>query len=289
VDRNGGVVTFNPTAPTSQTPVTIDPGQKLMDVDCPSTSRCVAVDDAGRELMFDPAAPGAPAPAPIHNIRLFGVSCPSLTQCTAVDQAEDNGPGYELTFDPAAPATPAAVQIFPSVGSMTIDCPSVKRCVAASTGVATTFDPTKPGTPLPVPVDPIHRSGTGHIIWDISCPSTSLCAIADSEGSVVTWDPALEPPSVTTTKESSITVLDYTDVTVAGSYKKAKPRTRVVGELIFRGKTIKHKNLRLSSKRKVSWGLGRLTTGPYRAKLSIGGKVVRNVSIAVAGIGYDPT
>src|SRR5271165_2923634 len=56
---------------------------------CVSTSLCVAVDDAGRDLFTTtPATGGWSAPLQIHAgaVHLSGVSCPSTTLCVATDR-----------------------------------------------------------------------------------------------------------------------------------------------------------------------------------------------------------
>src|SRR5438067_681499 len=82
-------------------------GRALKAVACPSASQCTGVDAAGREVTFNPTAPGTPTPALIDvGGDLRGVACPSASQCTAVDQK-----GREVTFNPTAPGTPTPVTI----------------------------------------------------------------------------------------------------------------------------------------------------------------------------------
>ena len=51
------MVTFDPAAPASAVAATVDAGHALTDVTCPALGRCVAVDDAGRTVVGDPAHP----------------------------------------------------------------------------------------------------------------------------------------------------------------------------------------------------------------------------------------
>jgi len=79
----------------------IDSAHNLLSVACPSETQCTAVDDGGREMTFNPASPGSPAPDAIDGAYpTLSVACPSVAQCTAVD-----GGGGEVTFNPTSPGT----------------------------------------------------------------------------------------------------------------------------------------------------------------------------------------
>ena len=83
VDDNGREVTFNPAAPGSHTPISIDAaGGGLTSLACPISDRCIAVDDHGREVTFNPAAPGSHTPISIDegDGGLAAVACPSADQ-----------------------------------------------------------------------------------------------------------------------------------------------------------------------------------------------------------------
>jgi hypothetical protein len=73
-------------------------GQPLTAVSCPSgvAAQCTAVDFSGREVTFDPGAPGAPTPSPVDAGFIDeAIACPAQTQCTEVDAG-----GRKVTFDP---------------------------------------------------------------------------------------------------------------------------------------------------------------------------------------------
>jgi hypothetical protein len=169
VDAAGQETTFDPTAPGAagaSVPVLIDPATagapvgSLTGLACPTAGQCTAVDSAGREATFDPAAPGAPSPAIIYpsglasanpfaasSNTLDAVACPSAGQCTAV--------GYEreLTFDPAAPGSPKPVTIA-AESSSAVACPESSRCTAIDPiGQEITFDPAAPLLPSPIRID----------------------------------------------------------------------------------------------------------------------------------------
>ena len=73
VDSLGQQVTFDPAAPGTPTPTTIDSGgyDALNGVACPSTSQCTAVDSDGKQVTFDPAAPGTPTPTTIDSTNIL--------------------------------------------------------------------------------------------------------------------------------------------------------------------------------------------------------------------------
>ena len=190
----GQEVTFDPAAPGTPTPMTID-SDVVTAVACPSTSQCTAVGYFGREVTFDPAAPGSPTATIIDpgGETLNGVACPSTSQCTAVDQS-----GLEITFDPAAPSAASSATIFRDYA---VVCPSRRQCTAvgpngANDGQEVTFDPTAPGSPEPTTIDndnPISR------LDSVACPSTTQCTAVDEEGQEVTFDPLAQakPPAST--------------------------------------------------------------------------------------------
>jgi hypothetical protein len=185
----GQEVTFNPTAPGTPTPVTIDSGAFLGAVACPSVTECVAVASFGGRLTFNPTSPGTPTPVATGS-GVFALACPSVTQCTGV------GPtGYEVTFDPTSSTVQAAVQIDTGSGNGldAVACPSTSQCTAldgATSGREITFDPNAPGSPVPVVIDGATPTG-------LACPSTIQCTAVDSYGREVTFNPT-SPPAIPT-------------------------------------------------------------------------------------------
>lgn len=74
-------------------------GQSLTGVSCPSATECVAVDDSGQQVLFNPKSPGKSRATTIDpGYQLIAVSCPITSQCSAVDNS-----GRELTFNPFFP------------------------------------------------------------------------------------------------------------------------------------------------------------------------------------------
>ena len=65
----------------------------LNGVACPSATQCIAVDQSGQQVTFDPASPGTPTPTSIDpNSVLNAIACVSADECTAVDTT-----GHETT------------------------------------------------------------------------------------------------------------------------------------------------------------------------------------------------
>ncbi|HLH66453.1 MAG TPA: hypothetical protein VKV27_12180 [Solirubrobacteraceae bacterium] len=163
-------------------PVAIDraSNNQLGWVACPSQSQCTAIDQGEREVTFNPASPGTPAPALIDNAGyLNGLACPSVSQCTVVDTA-----AREVTFNPTDPGNPAPVAI-DSNALLGPACPSVSQCTAVdSMAYELTFDPNNPGAPTPKPV-----YGRGDVVNVLACPTVSQCTAVDSGGYEVTFNP----------------------------------------------------------------------------------------------------
>lgn len=191
VDSDGRVVTFNPLGPGHPQPVAIDRGDHAQEVPnelsfgalqlaCPSTQQCTAVDYAGDEVTFNPLSPGTPAPVSIDGgaaLRLL--ACPSTEQCTAADAR-----GHVVTFDPRAPGAGAPVTI--SHHQLTsLACPITELCVATDeAGRAVTFNPLAPSRGVQAPFGgTIAANG-------VSCPSASQCTAVGQE-EYVTFDPTV--------------------------------------------------------------------------------------------------
>jgi hypothetical protein len=169
-------------------------GVSLAGVACPSASQCTAIDDAGQQVTFDPAAAATPTPTSIDitgDGYLEAVACPSASQCTAVDSA-----GQEVTFDPKAPGKPTPTLIDSGNYLLGVACPSVRQCTAADyNGREVTFDPEAPGNPT----TPILVERTTGYLDGVACPSVSQCTAVDYTGHQVTFDPKAPTTPTTTT------------------------------------------------------------------------------------------
>ena len=181
VDSYGRRVTFDPTAPGTPTPATIDGGHALRAVTCPSASQCTAIDYSGQQVTFDPSAPDYPTPTTIDSgtTTLLGVACSSVSQCTAVDSA-----GGQVTFNPSAAATPTPVTIDSGRVLGGVACPSGSQCTAVDySGGMVTFDPNAASAPAPITID------SGNALSAVACPSATQCTAVDYYGLQVTFDP----------------------------------------------------------------------------------------------------
>ena len=59
-------------------PIGVDPGHVLIDVACPSSSQCTALDYEGGEATFDPASPtGATRKSVATGLAMTALSCPT--------------------------------------------------------------------------------------------------------------------------------------------------------------------------------------------------------------------
>ena len=72
---------------------------------CPSTSSCVAADDQGNVITFDPGTSAAPAVTSLGKDSWSAMACPSATQCTVA------GNGAEATFAPSSPTETTPVKV----------------------------------------------------------------------------------------------------------------------------------------------------------------------------------
>jgi hypothetical protein len=206
VDSAGQEVTFNPSAPASAAPTTVDgsPGfvasncplliapqcstpfefEGPVPLACPSTSQCTVVDGKGREVTFNPTAPGRPVPIKLGIYSLHGVACASVSQCTAVDTD-----GREVTFNPAAPGDPVAIGLLAGVPGA-VACPAASQCTAVDYGGReVTFNPVAPGASTAVTIN------GGGDLQEVACPSVLQCAVIDRNGRVVTFDPTAHTDS----------------------------------------------------------------------------------------------
>jgi hypothetical protein len=158
-------------------------GSAIAAVACPAAGTCVAVDQAGAEVVFDSGAPRATTPASIDSQSPTGLVCPSTTECAAVD-----GGGNEVTFNPADPSAAAApVPIDPSESFTGLSCvPGTSTCVAVdSDGGEVTFDPRAPQGAERTTVD------QGLRLVGVSCASQTVCVAIDSQDNEVTFDPGV--------------------------------------------------------------------------------------------------
>jgi hypothetical protein len=162
------------------------PVWRLNSVSCPSTSLCVAVDEAGHVLTSTNPAGGAGAwSAPVSidpGKALDQVSCPSMSLCVAVD---DDGSALVSTNPTGGAAAWKVTKIDPNAeqplggnSAAVVSCPTTSFCVVVDTynDIITTNEPTGGASAWTL-------SGSSYRVitnWGVvACPSTSLCITTD--------------------------------------------------------------------------------------------------------------
>ncbi len=174
-----GLITLPPTsgavAPPTPSPApqwsaaTIDQGQQLSAVSCPSAQFCVAVDQGGNAITL--SAGGWGPPTSIASSPLTSVSCPTTSFCVAVDQA-----GAAITLEQGVWQSPVPVD--PSQDLVSVSCPSTQFCVAVdSVGNVVAFNGSSWGAPDAV--------DAGYEPTAVSCANSTMCKVVDGEGNVV--------------------------------------------------------------------------------------------------------
>jgi hypothetical protein len=176
----GQEVTFNPLAPGTAIPVTIDASQDLFSISCPSVTQCTTGDVSSEELTFNPESPTTLTRADIKTGIAYSVACPAEDLCTATGY-----PGAKATtFNPMEPGGATPFELGQEEqDTFTLACPSVTECVGVSTsGDDVLFYPKATGMQLPVAIDP------GVALGPLSCPSMSQCTTLAS-GEELTFNP----------------------------------------------------------------------------------------------------
>jgi hypothetical protein len=178
VAGDGVEATFDPSSPTGTPSVKVEQGtNRIIDLACPSSAQCTALDAGGGEVTFNPQAPPTTPPdrVAVAGSSAVAIACGATTQCTVVAQN-----GKEFTLDPSTPTPPvASARLEPSgigggpgqtEGLTAISCPVATSCVTVDgVGRAIAFAPASPGTPMPVRID------GGSPLLGVSCPSTRQC------------------------------------------------------------------------------------------------------------------
>jgi hypothetical protein len=156
-------------------------GSSIVALACPAAGTCVAVDQAGAEMVFDSGKPHFVTPASIESRPPTGLVCLSSTECVAVD-----GAGNRITFNPAAPSSATTVAIDPGHSFTGVACVSgTSTCVGVdAAGYEVTFDPAAPAAArAPYPIYSLK-------LIAVSCVTETLCAAIDSANKEITFNPA---------------------------------------------------------------------------------------------------
>ena len=176
-------------------PVFLDAGTDsgLVDLACPTSTLCVAVDSAGREVSFDPADPSAWSAYAIDGTRaLTGVACPAASECVAGD-----GRGAAITFDPEQAGAASRRYVIsrgplhvPEPGNAldAVSCASTRLCIAVDQqGDVIGFSPVGPPDARIAPFSAEQTLGGQHLV---ACPSSTQCSVLSATG---TWTATQSP------------------------------------------------------------------------------------------------
>jgi len=165
-----------PTVGTWSAPDHIDPnidrlGVFAWSVSCPTTTFCMAMDNAGNALTYSNGTWSAPDHIdPNHS--LISVSCPTTTFCMVVD-----GGGNALTYSNGTWSAPDHID--PNGSLSSVSCPTTTFCMAVDdTGYALTYSNGTWSAP-----DNIDPNG----IPSVSCPTTTFCMAVDGGGNALTY------------------------------------------------------------------------------------------------------
>ncbi|HEY3775537.1 MAG TPA: hypothetical protein VGL69_21210 [Solirubrobacteraceae bacterium] len=187
--RNTSQITFNPRGfghPKLRV-IDHDGDGTIVTVRCPSRAECVAIDDDGAGVTYNPQT-GRIMRRSINVEKveaLTALACPTRSQCTATDND-----GTATTFDPLTGRRMLSVKIDKPVGLDAasgdsdyeldgITCRGTRLCVAVDTlGNVVGFDPhSRRGGHLYAVAD-------GSALTSVACPTRGLCVLGDSSGRV---------------------------------------------------------------------------------------------------------
>jgi len=179
-DTVGRVTRYN--GSTWSAPVTIDPGQALRSMSCPTASFCAVTDDVGNVLTWNGTTWSAPAPVGLSFSAV--VSCASANLCLAV--GDDGSPsGAQSQYDGVSwsTVTPGAPTLMSLVSCADTVCVAVAPAYPGNTAVnstSSTFSGTAWSSLVVVEAD--------RTLVDASCASSTFCAAVDATGTAYTYN-----------------------------------------------------------------------------------------------------
>lgn len=181
------------------TPASIDgapsspDGDRLLDVSCPSTTFCAAVDGDGNVLIATAPATGPWTRTAIAPRSLTGIDCPTTSLCVATDSG-----GHVVTS--TNPTGGAAAWTSADVDGgrrlTAIDCATPTLCIALDAGgwVVTSTDPTGGAAAWTAT-----QFNANFAYTSVACPSTTACVLADGANVYTTTNPTGGPAAWTRT------------------------------------------------------------------------------------------
>jgi RHS repeat-associated protein len=162
-------------APSWGAATSIDGTHVIESVSCPTSTFCIAVDNAGNRLKYNGTSWGAATNIDGTHV-IDSVSCPTSTFCEAVDNV-----GNALTYNGSGWS--AATNIDGTKVLKSVSCASSTFCIAVdNAGNRLKYNGTSWGAATNI-------DGT-HVIDSVSCPSSTFCAAADASGNSLTYNGA---------------------------------------------------------------------------------------------------
>ncbi len=148
-------------------PTAIDPGNSLAAVSCSSSSFCAAADSDGNVFTYSSGSWSGADPISSGNY-FDGVSCTSTSFCAAVDDV-----GNAFTYNGASWSGPDAIDIY---GLARVSCTSASFCVAVDIrGNALIYNGASWSSP-------VAADGTFRYFTSVSCTSPTFCMAVDAYG-----------------------------------------------------------------------------------------------------------
>ena len=220
----------------------------LVDLACPTSTLCVAVDSAGREVSFDPADPSAWSAYAIDRTRaLTGVACPAASECVAVD-----GQGAAITFDPEQAGSASRRYVIsrgplqvPAPGNAlaAVSCASTGLCIAVDQqGHVIGFSPVGPPDARIAPFSAEQTLGGQHLV---ACPASTQCSVLSDTGTgtaprsptqtLITFDPRSLAAVATIAVPSSVSLTQLVCPTMSECIGAGSSLSVVGGQLAGNG------------------------------------------------------
>ena len=169
----------------------IDSGMDLYGIACLSGTQCVAVDQNGGEVTFDPQSGTASSVEPVDSgVALISVSCPSATP---VHGRPSQRPGGAFNPQTGAVNSAGVKTVNARDFEDSVTCPTAKQCTTVDeSGREVTFDP-RTGTVNSRGAVPLESAVA--LTGKVSCPSAKQCTAGDQNGNEITFDPLPPAPS----------------------------------------------------------------------------------------------
>ena len=147
-------------------PISIDAGNSILSVSCPSSTFCMAVDGNGGGIDYDGTSWSSPLEVDGGGV-LSSVSCPSSSFCMAVD-SEGNAFSYNGS------SWSSGTSIYNGSGGLPIEyvsCTSASFCMAAGDNNIMSYNGSSWSS--------VATSAVTDTFISVSCTSSSFCVLVD--------------------------------------------------------------------------------------------------------------